>query len=114
MKPYLLIESLNLKVYAKGRDFEIKNGYTCDLLSVVMANCPENSIWVTVQRHINIVAVASLREIRAIIISQGISPEENIIEKSEEEGIWLLGTNDDSFTVSGKIYSLLKDEKNNG
>jgi len=103
-----LIEKLSLKVYSKGKRNFFNNGFTCDLLSVVLASTPKDSIWITVQRHINIIAVATLKEITGIIISQGFEPNEDVIEKAKEEGIYLLGSNLDSFTLSGEIYKILK------
>ncbi len=103
-----MIEKLSLKVYSEGRKNFFIDGFTCDLLSVVLASSPKDSIWITVQRHINIIAVATLREINGIIISQGFEPPQETIEKAKEEGIYLLGSNLDSFTLSGEIYKLLK------
>lgn len=104
----ILIEKLSLKVYSEGKKDFFSSGFTCDLLSVVLANSPKDSIWITVQRHINIIAVATLREITGIIISQGFEPTQDVIDKANEEGIYLLGSNLDSFTLSGEIYKLLK------
>jgi len=105
-----IIKLLNLKVYSEGKDLNIENAYTSDLLSIVLANAKRNSIWITVQKHINIVAVASLKEISAIIITEDYIPEE-VIKKAKEEKIWLLGSTEDSFTASGKIFKILQDEK---
>lgn len=103
-----LIEKLSLKVFAEGKRDYFSSGFTCDLLSIVIANCPKDSIWITVQRHLNIIAVATLREISGIIISQGFEPGQDVIEKAKEEGIYLLGSDLDSFTLSGEIYKILK------
>jgi serine kinase of HPr protein (carbohydrate metabolism regulator) len=103
-----LIEKLSLKVYSEGKREFFSEGFTCDLLSVVLASSPKDSIWITVQRHINIIAVATLREISGIIIAQGFEPAEDTINKAKEEGIYLLGSTLDSFTLSGEIYKLLK------
>ncbi|MCR4428056.1 MAG: hypothetical protein NUV68_01755 [Caldiserica bacterium] len=109
-----LIKTLNLKVFAPGKGDSFEAGYTGDLLSLVIGSAPSNSIWITVQRHINIVGVASLKDIPAIIISQGLVPDEDVRQKAEEEGIWLLGSSDDSFTLSGKIFKLLQGESLSG
>lgn len=109
-----LIKTLNLKVFSQGKEVSIENGYTGDLLSLVIGSAPSGSIWITVQRHLNIVGVASLKDIPAIIIAQGLVPEEDVKRKAEEEGIWLLGSPDDSFTLSGKIFKLLHGENLSG
>lgn len=102
-----LIKSANLKTIIEGKDFVVKSGITCDLLSIVMSSAKEDSIWITVQKHLNIVAVAALREIKAIVITSGIRPEKDVIDRAKEERIWILTTDEDSFTISGKIFNLL-------
>ncbi len=70
----------------------ITGGYCGDLLSIVMGNAPENSAWITIQSHVNIVAVASLRGISAIIIAHGFTPDEDTVETAKEEDVTILKT----------------------
>jgi len=65
-------------------------GYTCDLLSWVMAHGRAGMAWVTVQTHMNVIAVASLMEMAAVLIPEGIQMEEASLEKAKEEGICVL------------------------
>lgn len=69
---------------------EVSCGYTCDLLSWVMAHGAEGMAWVTVQTHMNVIAVASLMEMSVVIIPEGIEMEEPSVEKAKEEGITVL------------------------
>ncbi|MBN2348767.1 MAG: serine kinase [Bacteroidales bacterium] len=87
---------------------EINGGYTSDLLSDVMGNASEGEVWITMQTHKNIIAVASLKELAAIIIVNNHKPEKDTIEAAEKEQIPLLGTNNGAFEISGEIYNLLK------
>jgi len=106
-----IVEKCNFKVFTEDinlEDIEIVGGYTSDLLSDVMAACGAGSIWVTIQRHLNIIAVAKLKEIPAILITRGLVPENSTIEKAREEGVVLLGTELNSFEATGRIYCLLK------
>lgn len=103
-----IIDFLNLKIFSSGKEKLVENGYTSDLLSVVLAKAPKKSLWITVQKHLNIVAVATIRELTGIIICNNLIPDEEVIKKASEEGLWLLGTDLDSFTISGKLYKLLK------
>ena len=73
-----------------AEDKEISCGYTCDLLSWVMAHGLEGMAWVTVQTHMNVIAVASLMEMAAVIIPEDIEMEEATLEKAREEGICVL------------------------
>ena len=72
------------------KNTEVSCGYTCDLLSWVMAHGTAGMAWVTVQTHMNVIAVASLMEMAAVIIPEGIEMEAPSLEKAKEEGITVL------------------------
>jgi serine kinase of HPr protein (carbohydrate metabolism regulator) len=109
MKVSELIEKLGLTVFtgSEGLDREITGGYVSDLLSDVMGNGKEGNIWITLQNHMNVVAVASLKEMACIILVKGIIPEAEIVEKAVEEEIPILGSKENTFELSGKIYQTL-------
>ncbi len=107
MKAKELAERLDLAVAAGegGLDRLVKGGYCGDLLSEVMANAPMGCVWLTIQVHQNIVAVAVLREMAAVIMTSGNSPDEGTKARAEEEGIPILLARDDAFTIAGKLYA---------
>ena len=87
-------------------DREVSYGYACDLLSHVMANCHEDSLWVTVQTHLNVVAVAALLDILCIVVPEGIPVEENTLVRAEEEGIVIISTELNAFEICGRLYGM--------
>ena len=87
-------------------DREVMAGYCGDLLSDVMANAAQGSIWLTVQGHQNVVAVAVLREMAAIILVNDRQPDEETKEKAEEEGIPILLSPLSAFEVGGRLCEL--------
>jgi len=101
-----LADLLNLEVLAGSRGLgrEVKGGYMGDMLSNVMALAPEGSIWLTVQNHPNLVAVAVLRELAAVCLVGGRAPLEETRQKAEEEGIPLLSSQEDAFTLAGRLH----------
>jgi serine kinase of HPr protein (carbohydrate metabolism regulator) len=105
-----LVNELNLNVFSgkNGLDKEVKTGYVSDLLSDVMGNSEAGSVWITLQTHKNTMAIASLRDLAAIILVNSQEPEEDTAEQSEEEGIPILGTTLATFEISGQLYNLLK------
>ena len=103
-----VIQKMGLKVLSSGSDPEVTGGYASDLLSDVIANAEEGALWITVQRHMNIVAVAQLKKVAGIVLTRGLQPDPAILEKAGQEGISVLQSDEDSFTVSGKLYLLLK------
>jgi BioD-like phosphotransacetylase family protein len=102
-----VVEKLGLKVLAAGREQEVTSGYVSDLLSDVIANAEEGCLWITVQRHLNIVAVAQLKKLAGIVLSRGSEPEPSVLARAEQEGLFILSTADDSFTAAGKLYALV-------
>ncbi len=107
MKAAELIERFGLTVAAgeNGLDRLVKGGYCGDLLSEIMANAPTGCVWLTIQVHQNIVAVAVLREMAAIILVGGNTPDEETKAKADEEGIPVLLTPLDTFSMAGKLYA---------
>lgn len=102
-----LINELGYKVLVQGEDVNVSEGYSSDLLSDVMANCPEGGVWLTVQRHMNVIAVAQLKRIAVIVLVNGLEPDATVLERAGDEGITILSTPDNAFTASGRIFSLL-------
>ena len=104
-----IIEQLDLKVLTEPRDFgntTPHHGYTSDLLSCVMAGAKSQGIWVTLQAHLNIVAVAALLELPAVIITENAQPDQATIAKANDQGITLLSSSLPSFKVVGKLWEM--------
>jgi serine kinase of HPr protein (carbohydrate metabolism regulator) len=109
MKLKELIEKLQLKVLA-GQDklaVEVAGGYTSDLLSDVIANSKEGNLWITLQTHQNIIAVAKLKDLSGIIIVNNRKPDEDTLQKAKEENVLLFGSEEMAYEVSGKLYELI-------
>ena len=97
---------LEVKCGADKLEQEIGGGYTSDLLSDVIANAKAGDIWITLQIHENIVGVASMKDLLGIIIINGRQPEEETIEKAEEEDIPIMVSNLPAFQLVGELYQL--------
>ena len=96
---------IGANILTEGTDTsrEVREGYTCDLLSWVMAHGREGMAWITVQTHMNVIAVASLHEMSCVIIPEGIAVEQEVLDKAAEEGIAVLGTGLDAYRICGKM-----------
>lgn len=112
MKISDIVSALNLEVVSgeEGLDREITGGYVSDLLSDVIGGAQEGNVWITMQTHHNVIAVASLKELGAVIMVKGLRPSEDTVKKSNEEGIPVLSSNNDTFKITGRLYDLLKTE----
>lgn len=92
MKLNQIIEKLHLTVETKTADLKVDftGGYVSDLLSDVMANAQKGNIWITLQIHQNTVAVATLKELAAIVLINGKKPAQETIQKAEQENVPIL------------------------
>jgi len=109
MKVSDVVEKLGLKVLsgAKGLDVEVTGCYVSDLLSDVMGKADAGQIWITLQTHRNVMAIASLKDLAAVILVSDLLPEGDTANQSEEENIPVLGTHLPTFEIAGKLYALL-------
>lgn len=87
-------------------DKEIKYAYCSDMLSDVMGNAKENTLWITLQTHQNIIGVAVMKEIEGIIIVNDRKPEAETIKKAKFQNIPLLLTNKSAFNICGLLYKI--------
>jgi len=87
-----------------GLHHDVTDGYCGDLLSDVMANAPKGALWLTIQSHQNVVAVALLKELAAIILVNGRLPDEDTKIKAEGEGIPILVSPLSAYQVAGRLH----------
>jgi serine kinase of HPr protein (carbohydrate metabolism regulator) len=109
MKLKEIVEKLQLRVLAgqDRLDTEVTGGYTSDLLSDVMANSKAKNIWITLQTHENIVAVAKLKDLAAIVIINNRQPDEAALQRAKDEKVTILAGGESAFTITGKLYGLI-------
>ncbi|ADL13317.1 DRTGG domain-containing protein [Acetohalobium arabaticum] len=103
-----IISILDLTVVDRSieLDSEVTGGYSSDLLSHVMGQANPGDLWITIQTHQNIVAVASLIGLAGIIIVDGAELDEETIIKAKEEEIPLLTTELSAYEIAGRLYKL--------
>ncbi|MDR1863537.1 MAG: hypothetical protein LBQ67_06425 [Treponema sp.] len=89
-------------------DADLTGAYTSDLLSDVMANAKDGGALITIQAHKNTVAVAALVNIICIIVCNNRPLPEDMLESARDEGIAVLLTRENQYTVSGRLWELLK------
>ena len=97
---------LNLKTAGAKLDSNVTGGYASDLLSDVMANAQDGCLWITLQIHPNIIAVASMKDMAGIIIVNGREPEPETIKRADSEGINLMVSKMSAFEVAGNLYKI--------
>ena len=105
MKLSEAIGKFGLTVFAPlAEDIYIVNGYTSDLLSDVIANAGAGTVWITMQTHANVIAVAALKDLAAIIVVGGHKPAEDTLELAKSKGVCVLGTQLPAFDITGQLF----------
>jgi hypothetical protein len=101
----LQMEVLTPELAVEGGE-DITKAHASDLLSEVLANAPAGALLLTIQVHMNVVAVAVHAGLSAVVFTAGMRPEESVRLKAVQEGIPLLATADMTFETAGKLYGL--------
>ena len=87
-----------------GEERAISSAYICDLLSWVMSHGKEGTAWVTVQTHLNVIAVACLHEFACVIVPENIDIPAETLAKAEEEKMPVLQADMTAYGV-GRVLS---------
>ncbi|WP_069649209.1 DRTGG domain-containing protein [Caloranaerobacter ferrireducens] len=102
-----IVKELELEVLTeKNIENDVEGVYIGDLLSLVMANANEKNLWITIQTHLNIIAVATLVGLSAILIAEGMEVEDETIKKANEVGIPVLRSKLSAYELACRLYEL--------
>jgi predicted transcriptional regulator len=103
-----IVDALGLTVAVGGDGLkgEVEGGYVSDMLSDVIANTRKGDLWLTLQVHQNIVAVAVLKELAGIVLIGGKTPADETIRKAKDENVIIITTPLPAFEVCGRLYAL--------
>ena len=103
-----IAKELDLTIVSDGGDIdrEISGGFASDLMSDAIAHASAGDLWVTLQVHENVVAIASMKEIGAVVLTQDRQPLEGTVAKAREEKIPILISSMPAFELIGRLYQL--------
>jgi len=108
MKVKEMAEKLNLKILTDGEDREVTDCYCGDLLSWVMSRAKSGDIWLTVMGNVNAIAVATLADISAIVLTENASLDDDAMMKAKMMGVTILSTEKNTYQVAVEISEALK------
>jgi len=100
-----LVKDLELTPLVDVLDAEVTGAYASDLLSDVVGNAQAGNVLITVQVHRNVVAVASLVNLAAVIITNDRKPDDEVLAAARDNNITLLATPETAYTVAGRMYA---------
>ena len=101
-----IAKALDLQVRSGSLEAEASGGYVSDLMSDVIAHAEAGDLWLTVQVHANIVAVAAMKELSGIVLTGGREPEAETLRKAEAKKITVLASGLPAFELAGRLYQL--------
>ena len=107
MKSFEFANELGLEpLIETSKDIKVEGVYIGDLLSIVMSKAKENYVWITIQTHINIMAVAELLDIGCIVIVENMELEPDALEKAKELDIPVFKTSESAYQVACKLNNI--------
>lgn len=103
-----LAQKLGLTVFHSGEmDRDITGCYCGDLLSWVMGRAQAGEVWCTIMSNQNVAAVAVLSDVACVLLTEGVSPDEELMKKADIQDITILGTDKSTYQIAGAIAGLL-------
>ena len=88
-------------------DREISGCYIGDLLSWVMGKAQAGDVWITIMSNINIVAVATLCDTALILLAEGVSIEQDVIDAASQRNINVFSSEKSAYTLAKEISELI-------
>ncbi|MFC1619572.1 serine kinase [Candidatus Neomarinimicrobiota bacterium] len=111
MKLPTIIDALHLKVNTEGLDVtqDVTGVYVSDLLSDVLAHAQEGDIWITLQGHPNVVAVATMKDLCGIILVNSRVPETETLARAQDENMPIFTSEESSYRVAGQLFQIMEE-----
>lgn len=101
-----LAERVGGTIVVDKADAEISRAYTSDLLSDVMGHCSDESVLITIQNHLNTIAVCTLAGVEAIVICHDRPVPDDMKAAAEREEIAIVTTKMSQFAASVAVAEL--------
>ena len=98
-----LVDLLSAKTVVGVDCGEISGFYAGDFLSRVIGKAPNGSAWFTIMNNVNVAGVASLAEIKVIVLCESVEPVQILVDKCKDNDIALIVTPLDVFNACVKV-----------
>ena len=104
-----LRDALGLNAFALPKpELAVGGGYAGDLLSWVMGRAREGDCWITIMSNVNVAAVAVMADTSCVLLSEGVVPDEPLLQRAEQQGVNLLGSSKSTFELAAEVHAALK------
>lgn len=99
-----LIDKYGMKALSlPDPDREINGGYCGDLLSWVMGRAQQDNAWITIMSNMNVVAVASLSDVSCVILAEGVTLEQSIVDTAQAKDVNVLSSEKGAFEIAALL-----------
>lgn len=99
-----LLQTMQAEVLTDDGDADVSSCYLSDMLSDVLAHAEPGALWITIQLHRNVISVATMKDLAAVLFTCGRRPDPSVIAEAEEEGVVLLSTPLSNYEAAGKLW----------
>lgn len=103
MKVREICDKLQWALICGDGEKTVDSCYIGDMLSRAMGACDEGQIWITVQTSNNMVAVATLGDVAAVLLPEGIVPPEDTVNCAQEREVTILGCRESAYEAAVKL-----------
>lgn len=104
------IDGKVLTSFGNPDEISISGAYVSDMLSDVMGSAGNGQIWITIMKHLNVIAVASMAGLPAILFAKNSMPDQNVIDKANDEELCLIISSKSVFELAGILYMMINQE----
>lgn len=101
-----IAEKVDGKVAVDKPGAKVNYAYASDLLSDVMGHCGDESVLVTIQNHLNTIAVCTLAGIEVIVICHNRPVPDDMAEAAAREKVAIITTPLSQYAASVALSSL--------
>ncbi len=101
-----MADALGLKAVTPVGEQQIQGAMAADLISDVLANGAPGQVWLTIQTHRNVAAVASTQDLAAVVVTGGREPSKDLIALANHESVTILVSDEDTYEIAGRLYAL--------
>ena len=106
MKLAEIIERIQGTVIVDNPDADVSFAYASDLLSDVMGHCGDESVLITIQNHLNTIAVCTLAGIEVIVICHGRPVPDDMADAAKRENVAIVTTTLSQYAASLALAEL--------
>ena len=86
---------------------EVRGCYVGDLLSWVMGRAQAGNVWITIMTNVNTVAVGSLADVSTVVLAEGVTLEQPVIDCAEARGVNILSSDLPAYETAVLVHGVI-------